>query len=621
MSVTLGAGWSPKTPLPQRDPLNAMDELLIAITLLRDAVLSQSAPVVNVEPQDLSDIVQAVQGLAGPHSDLTVQDITDAVREVITGAEPSEQEPEWVEKLLEALEKLDFRLKGVGGNAGGFGGSSNMSVQNVTGTTLGVTVSGPLQSQILDSGNTTVRTSAHGAAQYVGAWSLTRSLGVQRCLTVLASTVSSGLGGTFEFQFSEDGSTATIDETRTVTSFSSVREFDLENFGAYYRVKWTPSRALVGSEMVFISTQFATQDPGRFVRLANQQVEEQNAALPQNLTFLQGFDDGGLSQNFRAKLASDQVDGNDYALLVKNLPTGEQPDGDFVNARADGTVFTDTTVFAASATRTFTSTETTAAGWFDSDGFATIEIVVATDQISAANGIIVEFSDDVEIAVPIVRATELFTFGASDVTRGYLKIVRAVGLDGFRIRYMNGGTLQGSFFIQANVRVSPSGPPLNSLESNIDATSTAQMGRNAIFGKDPASGTYGLMTRSPVDASSRTGIHVAVMGHTTPTPIKPDTGITGSAGTITATPAKIIDITAVPAGATSVEIQAQKGNNQVILGATSSGTATSSNAFFELDAGQTKYLSIGTGLTTDVWLASASGSQGYRLCWTFGGAS
>jgi hypothetical protein len=99
-----------------------MDELLIAVTLLRDAVVNQPVPVVNVESQDLSDIVQAVQGLAGPHSDLTATDIAEAVREVIAGSEPTEAEPEWVEKLLEALEKLDFRMKGMGG-AGGVGGT------------------------------------------------------------------------------------------------------------------------------------------------------------------------------------------------------------------------------------------------------------------------------------------------------------------------------------------------------------------------------------------------------------------------------------------------------------------------------------------------------------------
>lgn len=155
--------------------------------------------------------------------------------------------------------------------------------------------------QSVDAGNTVTRTAADGATQYVGAWTRTRSIGIVRQLVVLASTVSSGLGGTFIFEYSEDGANATISESRPIGDFASVRDFDLINAGEYFRVKFTPSRALTGGEMVFITTTQRRQNDGQFVRLANQQIEEANAAMGQAFAYLKAFIAGtGKSVNLRA---------------------------------------------------------------------------------------------------------------------------------------------------------------------------------------------------------------------------------------------------------------------------------------------------------------------------------
>lgn len=149
--------------------------------------------------------------------------------------------------------------------------------------------------QSIDSGNTTSRTSANGATQFVGTFTHTRSIGIVRELTVLAALDSSGnpgnstLGGTFVFEYSEDGINATISESRTIDDFDTVRDFDLINAGEYYRVKFTPSRALTGSEAVFITTTLRKQNDGQFVRLANQQIEENNAAMGQTFAYIKGF--------------------------------------------------------------------------------------------------------------------------------------------------------------------------------------------------------------------------------------------------------------------------------------------------------------------------------------------
>jgi hypothetical protein len=134
--------------------------------------------------------------------------------------------------------------------------------------------------------------------------------------------------------------------------------------------------------------------------------------------------------------------------LGRSIGTGQQPDGDFVNARADGTAFTDTTPLGAAGT--FQS------DWLDTDGFVSVELFIRTDEISAVNGIMVEFTDDVQAALPTVRASDSYTFAQRDVDRGYLSISFPTRLDGFRVTYTNGAAPQGSFFIQTDLRTNSS---------------------------------------------------------------------------------------------------------------------------------------------------------------------
>ena len=154
--------------------------------------------------------------------------------------------------------------------------------------------------QALDSNNSATRTSANGTAEYIGDWTRTRSQGTVRQLVVLASNVSSGLGGTFTFEYSEDGSAATISEARTIGDFATVRDFDLLNAGEWFRIKFTPSRAPVGSEFVAITTTQRASNDGAFVRLANQEIEEANAALTQGFSYIKAFNaNTGKSTNIR----------------------------------------------------------------------------------------------------------------------------------------------------------------------------------------------------------------------------------------------------------------------------------------------------------------------------------
>lgn len=169
-----------------------------------------------------------------------------------------------------------------------------------------VSVSG---SQTLDNNNTQVVSSAQASpgSPWIGGWTQTRDNGVVRILTVLAGSTAE-IPGTFTFEFTESTDpdtdhpnlgTCEISETRSIGDFDTVRDFDLLNAGAYFRVAFEPTNAL-GGDLVFITSTLRSQDDGSFVRLANQELEEANAAMGGTFAYLKAFnEETGKSVNIR----------------------------------------------------------------------------------------------------------------------------------------------------------------------------------------------------------------------------------------------------------------------------------------------------------------------------------
>ena len=288
----------------------------------------------------------------------------------------------------------------------------------------------------------------------------------------------------------------------------------------------------------------------------------------------------------------------------KTVTTGQQPDGDYADTRSDGVIFSDQVLpFAAGATRVY--------GPFDSDGWRTIQVTVTADQVSGGDGIVIEYFDDVQAAVPVVIDFEEATFAAGDATKGSMTFsVPTVG-DGFQLSYTNGGTPLGVWGIDVQLRVAPL-PPIRSLQAEVTDTTQVSQSRAGIMARTSA-GVWGNIERG-----SSGGLDVGVVQVEVPVPIKGTTSMVSSTTSISAA-TKIIDSTAVPVGATSVEVQAGGTNNQVLYFGESSAKTTLTTAGFELDAGQSKYIDIVDGLMTDLWAAPDAGTQRYRLFWTMGG--
>lgn len=157
--------------------------------------------------------------------------------------------------------------------------------------------------QVEDLGNSVEITSANASpgSPWIGEWKQTRAEGIVNQLSVVSSNVPTGLGGTFTFEYSDDGIVHNgISEPGDITDFATVRDFPLRNAGRFYRVKFEPDRILTSGEKVFIVTQHGRQFEGPFVRRAGQELEEANAAMAQAFAYGKAFDQvTGKSVNLR----------------------------------------------------------------------------------------------------------------------------------------------------------------------------------------------------------------------------------------------------------------------------------------------------------------------------------
>lgn len=136
MSVVLGSAFTRPLPPPPDPNDDLLLKVLAAVEALRSTVVTLPTPQVTVTPQDLSDIVTAVQDLHGP-AGATAEQIATAVREALLGMpQPAPADMSVLGEVAKALEKLDFRMRGTGGVGGTVATISNdVAVKPAAGTT------------------------------------------------------------------------------------------------------------------------------------------------------------------------------------------------------------------------------------------------------------------------------------------------------------------------------------------------------------------------------------------------------------------------------------------------------------------------------------------------------
>ena len=284
--------------------------------------------------------------------------------------------------------------------------------------------------QILSTDNTQTVTSAEAqpASPWQGAWELTRSLGVARILVTLAATdaTEDGLGGTFIFEFSEDGiSNNGISESRVITDFQTVRDFDLLNAGAYFRCSYEPDRAL-SSDSVFVTTTLRMSNDGAFVRLANQQIEEANAAMGQSFAYMKAFvKQTGRSINIRANAGEALLTASfDTEVALGNI-TGYELNAKFGRVKnidaADNAVdiwaFADDTASPRADTKTFPSAASTiyvtSSSASDTAVTVTVQYISSTGAAVTVTGVALNGQTPVSIGATGLDVNRMYVDGAT----------------------------------------------------------------------------------------------------------------------------------------------------------------------------------------------------------------
>lgn len=142
------------------------------------------------------------------------------------------------------------------------------------------------------------------------------------------------------------------------------------------------------------------------------------------------------------------------STIVKAVTVGAQPDGDYVNTPANGEAFNTTATLAIGGTYT--------SNWIDTDGWATIELVIVSDVISADNGIRISFTDDTSAVTPTTIYYKDYTYNSRLLSNGYYLINNQTSLDGIRVSYTNGPTIQGSFYLSVTLKTQSSSESFNS---------------------------------------------------------------------------------------------------------------------------------------------------------------
>lgn len=154
--------------------------------------------------------------------------------------------------------------------------------------------------------------------------------------------------------------------------------------------------------------------------------------------------------------------------LNRSILTGQQPDGDFVNAKSDGSgIFNPGITLGGGAVYE--------SPWVDTDGFNAVQVFISTDVASATNGIEFEYTDDVQAVAPPIRATDTYSYTQTDIDRGYVEITFPPRLDGFRVRYTNGPVAQTAFFLQAELRTNFSPARLTQAGTQVTSDFTVEV--------------------------------------------------------------------------------------------------------------------------------------------------
>jgi len=235
---------------------------------------------------------------------------------------------------------------------------------------------------------------------------------------VIADEPSADDGVTFEFTTKGD-STPTADTTQTYTytptdASKGFRTFTTSAALRQVRVTYTNGATTTDFQATVILSTFPSGSTASYVG--------QTASGQDAVTVATDPQGDGL-----------QLDDEYFGAGGEGIPIlGQQPDGDWVRDRATGQLFA--TTVDLNAGETFTS------DWYDTDGWSSLEVFVGSDETSAAEGVEIEFTDDVQATTPEVKASYVREYGGEAADAGFEIFKSETNLDGFRFQFTNNST-------------------------------------------------------------------------------------------------------------------------------------------------------------------------------------
>ncbi len=138
------------------------------------------------------------------------------------------------------------------------------------------------------------------------------------------------------------------------------------------------------------------------------------------------------------------LSGSDPATVTKSVGEGRNPDGMFTDIATGGTRTLTPATAPLAANASYTS------DWMDTEKYPTVRLLIAADQASANNGVSLQWSDTPTGVT--IRTTETNNFRTANIANGKL-ILASTRARYLRVVYLNGGTVQGRFFL--NLRLNP----------------------------------------------------------------------------------------------------------------------------------------------------------------------
>jgi len=221
-----------------------------------------------------------------------------------------------------------------------------------------------------------------------------------------------------------------------------------------------------------------------------------------------------------------QEDGHGSTInnLSKIRTHGEQPDGDLIGEKATGELFSTTVDLGVG--ETFTS------DWYDTDGWSSVEVFVGSDEISAADGVEIQFTNDVQATTPEVKASYVRDYGSEAAEEGFYIFKSETNLDGFRFVYTNNSTAVTGVDFIGTAKIDTSFDGANFVDNNPLGENFVRVGTDAnapgLKIGDPRS-LFGDLTtirrRTVIDLTSSFGTSI----------LRDETSSTGS-GTISQDP-------------------------------------------------------------------------------------